>query len=130
MTWRKDLDKEISVGVSIATAAIKTTTSTGTGVDCSGYQRVAVVFIPGAITDGTHTASIEESDSSGSGYTAVAAADTSGTPGALVASTPLELGYLGRKRYVRAVVTVTGSPSTGGYYNAVVIRGGARSLPQ
>lgn len=125
-----DLDKSVSVAVSVAPAAIKTTTSTGTGVDLSGFAAATVVVPVGAITDGTHTLSIEESDASGSGYATVAAGQLSGTPGALVASTPVEIGYLGTKRYIRAVVTVTGSPSTGGYYSALVVRHGARTLPQ
>ena len=130
MPWRKDLDKEISTSVSVAQGALKTTTTTGTGVDTSGFNSVAVLLLPGAITDGTHTPSIEESDASGSDYSTVAAADLSGTPAALTANTIQEIGYKGRKRYVRVVVTVSGSPATGGYYGAYVVRGGARSLPQ
>lgn len=130
MPYRADLNKDISSAVSVAQGALKTTTTTGTGVDLSGFRSAAVLLLPGAITDGTHTPTIEESDASGSGYSEVAAADLSGTPAALTANTIQEIGYLGRKRYIRVVVTVTGSPSTGGYYGAYVVRGGARSLPQ
>lgn len=129
MATQRDLHNEISVGNSIVPAAIKTTTSTGTGIDLAGYRSAAVVFVVGAITDGTHTPTLEESDSSGSGYSAVAAADMSGTLAALTASTNQEVSYIGSKRYIRAVVTVTGSPSTGGYYQAVVVRGNPITAP-
>lgn len=125
----RDLDKEISTANSLAPAA-RTSSTNGTGVDLANFRKAAVAFVVGAITDGTHTFSVEESDSSGSGYSTVAAADLSGTPGAAAANTNQEIGYLGTKRYIRAVTTITGSPSTGGVYSAVVVRSGARTLPQ
>lgn len=128
MSWRKDLNKDIATATSLAPAA-RTATANGTGVDLQGFGSCAVVWNVGAITDGTHTPKLQESDDN-STFTDVAAADQSGTLAALVASTNQEVGYLGRKRYVRAVITVTGSPSTGGVYAALVVRGGAKTLPQ
>jgi hypothetical protein len=126
---RIDLENQIAVAQSIAPAAARTATVTGTGVDLANTSQAVVVVSVGAITDGTHTLSIEESDSLGSGYSAVAAADLSETPGALVASTPVKIGYRGMKQYIRAKVTVTGSPGTGGFYDAVVVTRGARKQP-
>lgn len=110
---------------------LRTATVTGAAVDVGGVQRAAIVVNVGAITDGTHTLSIEESvDSAFTSPIVVAAADREGTPGVLVANTPVVIGYLGSKRYVRAKVTVTGSPSTGGNYSAMVLRmGPARKSP-
>ena len=125
----RDLDKSIATVNSLAPAA-RTTTASGTAVDISLFDKVAVVFVVGAITDGTHTFSVEESDASGSGFAAVSASQLSGTPGAATANTNQEIGYLGTKRYIRAVTTITGSPSTGGVYAAVVVKAGARTEPQ
>lgn len=107
--------------VSVAQGALKTTTTNGTGVDLANANANMFVFLPGAITDGTHTPKLQESDSSGSGYTDVAAADQVGTLAALSANTVQQVSYIGSKRYVRAVVTVTGSPATGGFYGVYAI---------
>lgn len=125
----KDLKNSQDLATSLAPAALRTTSGNGTGVDLAGFNGAIVAFIVGAITDGTHTPSVEESDASGSGYAAVAAADLIGTLAALAANTNQRVGYKGTKRYVRAVVTVTGSPSTGGYYSAVVVRGAPQKNP-
>jgi hypothetical protein len=105
----------------IPPAVIKTTTTTGTGIDLANALENLVTFHPGAITDGTHTPKLQESDALGSGYSDVAAADQVGTLSALAASTIQQVSYIGSKRYIRAVVTVTGSPSTGGYYTAAAV---------
>jgi hypothetical protein len=123
-----DLKNSIDLAQSLAPAA-RTASANGTGVDLAGYNSAVIVFHPGAITDGTHTPSVEESDSSGSGYSAVAAADLIGSVSALAANTIQRVGYKGSKRYVRAVITVTGSPSTGAVAAASVIRGDAIKQP-
>jgi hypothetical protein len=127
----RDLDKEISTAHSFVPAA-RTSTANGTGVDLVGYDKAAVVVSAGVVTDGTHTLSLEESDDNSS-FTAVAAGNLSGSFTALTSgaggSATQEVGYLGTKRYIRAVTTVTGSPSTGGVYSVIVIRAGARTAP-
>lgn len=125
---KKDLVSLLSGAHSIA-AAVRTTSVNGTGVDLAGFNSAVVLFAPGALTDGVHTPSVEESDASGSGYTAVAAADLIGSLGVVVANTPQAIGYKGTKRYVRAVVTTTGSPSTGAVVGATVVRGDAIKQP-
>lgn len=124
---KRDLVSLIAVGASLAAAA-RTASANGTGVDLAGYGSAAVVFASGTITDGTHTPSLEESNDN-STFTAVAAADMTGTLAALASNTIQEVGYIGTKRYIRAVVTVSGSPSTGGVYNALVVRGNASKQP-
>lgn len=126
-----NVDKQISVVSIVAPAAAKTTTTTpSSGVDLAGFASATVVVHVGAITDGTHTLSVEESDSASSGFATVAAGQLSGTPGALSASSVVEVGYLGTKRYIRPVITVTGSPATGGFYAATVVKSGPRTQPQ
>src|SRR4051812_5540596 len=107
----RNIDNEIDVKQSLAPAA-RTTTASGTGVDLQDFDAAMVVFHPGAITDGTHAPSVEESDDD-STYTAVAAGDLHGTLANLAANTVQRVGYLGTKRYIRAKITVTGSPATG-----------------
>jgi len=115
------------VKTSLAPAA-RTSSANGTGIDLAGFPSATVAFIVGAITDGTHTPKVQESDDD-STYTDVAAADLIGSLAALAASTNQRVGYRGTKRYIRAVSTITGSPSTGGVYAAVVIRRDARKQP-
>lgn len=125
----QNIHSEISPAVGIAPAAARTTTTTGTGVDLSGYDAAEVILQPAAITDGVHTPTIEESDSSGSGYTTVAAGDMVGTLAALAANTIQRVAYKGIKRYLRVVITVTGGPATGGVYSAMVLRAHPRKQP-
>lgn len=125
----KDISQILSPVVSVAPAAARTTSTNGTGVDLRGYQAAMVTFTPATITDGTHTPKLQESDASGSGYTDVAAGDMVGSLAALASNTVQTVGYRGTKRYLRAVVTVAGGPSTGGVYSAVVVRGYPQVAP-
>ena len=108
------------VAEAIAPAAY-TADANGTGIDLQGYDAAMVVFHPGTITDGTHTPKVQESDDN-STWNDVAAADQEGTLSALANNTVQRVGYKGAKRYVKAVVTVTGATS-GGVYGAEVVRG-------
>lgn len=124
----KDLDKSINSTISLAPAARSAnTTVNGTGVDLAGFERTAVLFIVGTVTDGTHTPKLQESDDNSS-FSDVAAGDQSGTLAALASTTTQEVGYLGAKRYIRAVLTTAGA-TTGAVSCAQVIRSGGRTLP-
>lgn len=127
MPYRKDLDKTINSTISLAPAA-RTASANGTGVDLQNFQQAAVLFICGIRTDGTHTPTVEESDDNSS-FAAVAAADLNGTLVAMTSTTTQEVGYLGSKRYIRAVITASGT-TTGALTCAHVVRAGARTLPQ
>jgi hypothetical protein len=128
MAGQRDLHNELAVATSLAPAARSAnTTVNGTGIDLAGFRAAAVVFVVGAITDGTHTPKIQESDDNAT-FTDVAAADQSGTLAVLAASTNQEVSYLGSKRYIRAVSTTAGA-TTGGVYAAVVVRGNPLVAP-
>ena len=114
---------------SIVDGALRVADVTGVGVELSNRAENLVIISVGALTDGTHTPKLQESDTLGSGYTDVAAADQDGALVALVANTDQVAGYTGIKKFVRVFVTVTGSPGTGAYYSALVVRGGARKRP-
>lgn len=88
------------------------------------YRSATIVIHSGAITDGTHTVTIEDSDN-GSSWAAADAADLQGSPPAITGSDDnkvYEVGYVGAKRYIRAVLT-TASATTGGFVDAVAILG-------
>jgi hypothetical protein len=128
---RTDLVSHIDPAVTLAPAA-KTASANGTGVDLAGYDSVMVEINAGAWTDGSHVFEVQESDSSGSGYTAVADDYLSGTEPTVssggTASQIYKIGYKGIKRYLRVITTVTGT-TTGAVYGASVLRGKSRVLP-
>lgn len=127
--------------ISILPAAARTTTTTGEEVDALGWEEVFVVIHTGTITDGTHTFSMTECDTSGGSFTAVDAADIipsstgSGANGAVLDTTAghdnavVVFGYRGSLRYLKVVCTVSGSPSTGGVYSAAILGTKTRRAP-
>lgn len=110
-------------------------------VDLQGYEGALIVIASGTITDGTsYEFELKECATSGGTYTAVADADlVSGGPTAgdleptfLAAQddTVKWFGYSGSLRYIRIdLKTVVGSPSTGGEFVGLVIKGLERHKP-
>lgn len=125
---KRDLKNNVDSFQSVAPAA-RTTTVTGAVVDLSDYEAAMVHLSVGTITDGTHTPKLQEADTSGGSYTDVAADDLEGSFAALASNVNQRVGYKGNKPFVKVVVTVTGSPSTGGVYGADVFRGKASHSP-
>ena len=121
-----DMKNRMDVVASINPAA-QTSTVNGSGVALANFSEVMVVFIPGAISDGTHTPKLQES-ADNSNWSDVAAADMVGTLSNLASNTIQRVSYIGSKDYVRPVVTVSGA-TNGGVYGAAVIRSGARKQP-
>ena len=111
----RDLKSNITVGNSILPQSL-TAAANGTGIDLQGTDRAAVVFHAGA-TGGTtpsFTFAVQESDDN-STYTDVAATDLQGTPPVVTTTNTgvTVIGYLGSKRYIRAIAkTVTGTSPT------------------
>lgn len=128
----KDLYNNVQVKPSL-TNALRSATATGSAVDRayngSMFNSAMVVVHTGTITDGTHTITVEESDDNSAWATATA---LQGTVPAVVAADDdkvFEIGYLGGKRYIRVKSTVSGSPATGGIYDALVVLGDPRIAP-
>jgi hypothetical protein len=92
---------------------LRTTTVTGSAVDLANAQENMILVQCGALTDGTHTPKITECATSGGTYTDVAAADLVGSLSALTANTAQLVSYIGSLRYIKVVITTTGSPATG-----------------
>jgi hypothetical protein len=124
----QDLKGNADVVTSLAPVGNRTASASGDEVDLSGFESAMVAFVVGAITDGAHAPSVEESDDN-VGWTAVPADRLQGTLSNLASNTNQRVGVLGRMRYVRPVVTVSGAPVTGGQYAAVVVRGDPHKAP-
>jgi hypothetical protein len=132
-----DLHSNIKVSPAINPGAILTDgTSTGATIDTKDYGSLEFVVVSGALTDGTFTCSLWESDDSGmSGETEVtASASLLGSAIVLAGATAAHdnatnrIGYRGNKRYVRIKV-VRASTSTGGYLCAIAVQGHPRIAP-
>ncbi len=122
----RELSSRLSVAQSLVPAA-RTVSTNGTGVDLAGFHAVAAYVVAGTITDGTHTPKLQESDDNTT-FTDVAAGDLQGAFVAITTNSVQEVGYIGSKRYVRVVVTVSGA-TTGGVYGAIIVRGLPYSMP-
>ena len=108
--------------------ATRTALTTSAYIDTDEYNSVTIDFIFGATGDTLSanllwTCTIVESDTAGSGYTAVAAAeiiDGTTTPANSVVvdangkvDNSYKLGYKGNARYIKGVITPTGSMTYG-----------------
>jgi hypothetical protein len=101
----------------------RTASANGASADLAGYRGAICLWTVGTITDGVATPKLQESNDN-STFTDVVAADLEGTFAALATGVNQAVGYKGRQRYIRAVVTVTGA-TTGGIYGAAILREGA-----
>ena len=131
-----DLHNNIKTSPAINPGAILTDgTSTGATIDTKGYGSLEFSVQAGALTDGTFTCSLWESDDSGmSGETEVAATDLLGSAPSFAGATAADdnatkrVGYRGNKRYVRMKCVRAGT-STGGYLCAQAIQGHPQQAP-
>lgn len=113
------------------TIATRTSTANGNAVDLLGFNKAYIIVVSGTITDGTHTIGLEESDD-GSSWAAVSSSDIIGTLPVIGATDDDKIWaveYRGRKRYIRVKTTVSGNPSSGGTYGAVVLKIFPRHAP-
>lgn len=133
---KETLYNNVEVKSSLVPAARTDGTVNGTGVDrhddAQAYRTALVVIHSGAITDGTHTFEVQDSDNN-SDFTAVADAFLQGTEPALGEDDDNEvhvIGYTGSRRYLRVSV-VTADSSSGGVFGAsIVLGGGRRKVPR
>ncbi len=117
----KDLMNVIDVKRVISPVSVSDNTAqAGQAVDRKGYDSVTYIIATGSIADAdaTFTVLLEESDASGSGYTAVSDDDLIGTE--VLAAFQFDddnecrkLGYKGTKRYVQLSAVQTGTTSVG-----------------
>lgn len=119
MLVRKDMHDAMKKLVALNSQTISSATTTvGNVIDTQGYHAAELIFTLGNWTDGSFTPLIEESDSSGSGYTAVADENLFGTEAEaaalLVADNAIaSIGVRLGKRYLRVSMVTAGGISTG-----------------
>lgn len=124
------LDQHISPAGTIEAAAYTTTTN-GADVDLANFDAATFVFDIGVVTANDLVLTLEEAPDDGTGspgaYTVVDAADLDGAiplPTTALDQLQAQVGYLGNQRFVRAVVTDSGTGD--GVLSVVVIRGKGR----
>lgn len=125
----RDLASKIGVVATLA-PAVQAATLKGSAVDLRGYDSAAVVINTGAIVaDGLYDVKLQESDTTTDGdFSDVVAADLIGDlPAALEASSVYRQGYVGTKRYIRAVITKQSGTSIAA--GAVVVLGNPALAP-
>jgi len=117
----------VTNALNIQTIATNATTA-GSSIDLNAYESATFNFKLGVRTDGSYLPVITESDD-GTTFTAVDASFLIGTPTALTASHASQrIGYVGKKRYVKASITST-SVTSGSLATADVILGSPRTTP-
>jgi hypothetical protein len=124
-----DFLKSQVVGTSLL-PVLRSVTGNGNGVDLQlGSGQAYAIAVPGVISDGTHTITFEESKNNNvldeGGIADPYATLAAGSPtivlnAALSNGAPQVVNLKNSERYVRAVATVTGSPSTGGLYGVII----------
>ena len=132
----RDLASNIAVRAVIAPVVVSdNTAAVGTVIDRLGFDSLAYVIATGTLADAdaTFTVLLEESDASGSGFTAVADADLIGTEADASFTfandgVVRKLGYRGHKRYTRLTITPAGN-SGSAPLAAVAVLGHAASRP-
>jgi hypothetical protein len=132
----QDLCNNIKVVRAISpTRVTDNTAQTSQAVDGANFDSVTFVLAVGSLADADMTLAVEvqECDTSGGSYTAVADADLIGTEtGAALTfsddNEQVKIGYIGKKRYTKLVVTPSGNSGNADLC-AVAILGHARNMP-
>lgn len=125
----RDIASNIGV-VSAVVPQVLTASNTSAAIDLQGFDAAAVLINTGAIAGaGNFTPKLQESDTTTAGdFTDVAATDLIGAfPAVLAASTAYKVGYVGRKRYVRTVLTLNSGTSIAA--SVQIVKGNAAQRP-
>jgi hypothetical protein len=111
----RDLHNKVKVAPAIhPVTSVGNETITGPVVDLAGYKSAEFAIAYGNKTDGAVAIELQECETSGGAYTAVADADLLGTEaaagvadGVAGANTTKKLGYRGSKQFLKLVATVS-----------------------
>ena len=119
------------VGAALALSpAVQSATIKGVTVDLRGFNSAELIVNTGAIAgSGDYTAKVQESDTTTDGdFADVVAADLLGElPASLTADGAFRVGYIGRRRYIRVVLTKNSGTSIAA--GAVVVKGSPTLAP-
>lgn len=140
----RDLVNNISSVHTVGPAVLNATTN-GSAVDLRGFNSAAIlveVGIGGITFTGTNRVDfiLQDSDDGSTGWNAVAAQFITGVSGvtngiirslvaAHAAPSVVEAGYIGTKRFIRAVPTFGGTHATGTPMAVTVVRGHPITAP-
>jgi hypothetical protein len=131
----RTLYNNVLVQKAIPLGTIQTGTTNGTAIDTAvfnnRFQDVLFAIESGTLTDGSYAFTVEESDSSGSGFAAVDSSRVLGSLPTFALTDDNVLNSFGvrpSKRYVRLVCTATGA-TTGGVLAALAILGAGSLHP-
>ncbi|MGW2591960.1 hypothetical protein ACWCXC_17075 [Streptomyces sp. NPDC001515] len=131
----RDLKNNISAAQSLAPAA-QSAAVDGAAVDLANFHRAMVVIDTGTATGTTpsFTFQVQESDTTTPGdFTAVAAADLDGAAPVVTTANDAavyEIGYRGRKRYIRVTIEAATGTTPVLPCSALVLRGSPRVAPK
>ncbi|TDK85480.1 hypothetical protein EUA02_29935 [Mycobacterium paragordonae] len=119
----------------LASGTVQTGTTNGVAIDTAvfnnNFRDVLFIIHSGTLTDGSYAVTVEESDSSGSGYAAVESWRVQGSLPTFASTDDNvwnSFGVRPTKRYVRIVVTAT-SATTGGVLAATAVLGNGGNNP-
>lgn len=128
--------EQIHQGVSQSTALSITsissnTTTNGNIIDTAGFEALEFLFLSGAITDGAYAVKLQHGDAANLSDAADVDSDEQlGDADYALADDNIakRLGYIGKKRYVRVVITST-AVTTGGSIGAIALLAKAHHKP-
>jgi len=122
-----------AVAVNFQTIASDTTT-VGTIIDSQGFESLIFSLVTATVTDGDYALILEDGDDSG--LSDAATVTSTFLVGSLPAFTEdtddnlsLDVGYIGKKRYVRASVVSTNFSASGAVIGSMVMKGHKASRP-
>ena len=121
----KDLTSAVSP-LQTLVPATRNTAATGSTIDMTVFDSAVVVVAVGALVDGTHSVTVQDSDD-GTTWANVNDGQLVGTFTNLTANSVQRVGYLGIRRYLRANSASSGA--TGCTFGAVIVRGNPRTGP-
>jgi hypothetical protein len=126
----KDLKSRIDPKLALIPVVHSATKSDSAIIDLQGANSATLIINTGAIVGaGDYTVSLRHGDASDlTGDAAAGASDLLGSlPASLAADSVYTVGYIGGKRYVRAVITKNSGTSIAA--GAVIVRGNLNNSP-
>jgi len=119
----QDIHSLSEAQIALASQTISTDTDTvGAIIDTKDFEALEFLFASGTITDGAYAVKLQHGDDSGLSDSAdVSAAEMLGNADYALTDddTAKRMGYIGKKRYVRVVITSTGTSSGGTLFSAM-----------